>query len=158
MKKIFTFITLAFLLLWGANVYAAWTITATVDKEGRIKDHHMQYEYVYRIKLACTSDASGTDYVMPSNIMGKIRNSWLYMIKTVPGTGGDAPTAAFDLDIEDDNDDHLLDTDANPNGSNKFTPGHATLGIFPIVFDHLSVVIATLGNANTATIYLYFAK
>ncbi|MHC4104604.1 MAG: hypothetical protein ACYSR9_06660 [Planctomycetota bacterium] len=158
MKKISVFLTIVLLLFFGANAYATWTITASIDKEGKIKDHRMQYEYMYRVKLECTSDASGTDYALLGDIMGKIKNSFLYLIKTVPGTGGDAPTGTFDLDIEDDNNDHLLDTDANPNDSNKFTVGHATLGVYPIIFDHVSVVIATLGDANKATIYLYFAK
>jgi hypothetical protein len=158
MKKIFGLITLAILLFWGANSYAAWTITATIDREARIKPHAMQYEYLYRVKLACTSDATLTDYEFPGAIMGKVKNSFLYLIKTVPGTGGDAPTGTFDLDVEDDNNDHLLDTDANSNTATTFTVGSDTLGVFPPIFDHISVVIATLGDTNTATIYLYFAK
>jgi hypothetical protein len=91
-------------------------------------------------------------------IMDMIKGSWLYLIKTVPGTGGDVPTGVFDLDVEDDNNDHLLDTDANSNVANGFVAGNTTLNVFPPIMDEITVVIGTLGDTNTADIYLYFSK
>jgi hypothetical protein len=135
----------------------AWTITETLDKEqydgGKLK--------MFRVKLACTSDANASDHDVGSvnkNIGNVLNCSYLYMVKLVPGTGGDAPGGAFDLDIEDDNNDHILDSDANIHTANSFLPGSQTLGVFPMILDKCSIVCATLGNGNKADFYLYFSK
>jgi hypothetical protein len=125
----------------------AWTITPTIHRIETIK-HQIYGDRLIIVKLACISDAS----------MDMIKGSWLYLIKTVPGTGGDVPTGVFDLDVEDDNNDHLLDTDANSNVANGFVKGNNTLNVFPPIMDEITVVIGTLGDTNTADIYLYFSK
>jgi hypothetical protein len=60
--------------------------------------------------------------------------------------------------VEDENNDHILDTDANSNTANTFTIGSDTLGVYPAIFDGLTVVIATLGNTKKTDVYLYFLK
>jgi hypothetical protein len=145
----------------------SWTITPTIHKIKAIK-HQVLGDMMVVVKLACTSDASAGSITMKStansatdtyrHIMDMIEGSWLYMIKTVPAGGGDAPAGTFDLDVEDDNNDHLLDTDANANDANTFTAGSNTLGVFPPIMDQITVVIATLGNTKKADVYLYFSK
>jgi hypothetical protein len=135
----------------------AWTITETIEKE--------QYTggvlTMFRVKLACISDANASDHDVGSidkNILNAINGSYLYLIKIVPGTGGDAPSGAFDLDIEDSENDHLVDSDANTEAANSFVSGSASLGVFPPIMGTCSLVCATLGAANTADIYLYFTR
>jgi hypothetical protein len=145
----------------------AWTITPTIHRIETIK-HQIYGDRLIIVKLACISDASGGTITMKATsrdktdtyreIMDMIKGSWLYLIKTVPGTGGDVPTGVFDLDVEDDNNDHLLDTDANSNVANGFVKGNNTLNVFPPIMDEITVVIGTLGDTNTADIYLYFSK
>lgn len=135
----------------------AWTIVETVDQE-----HYVNGKpNMLRVKLACTSDGSASDHDVGSvnkNVYNAICGSYLYLIKVVPGTGDDAPSGTFDLDIEDDNDDHLVDSDANASDANTFISGAQTIGLFPMILDKCSVVCATLGNGNKADIYLYFNK
>jgi hypothetical protein len=88
----------------------AWTITETVDA---YKTKTQAGDELIEVKLECISDASGTDTELTAETIRQIKGSWLYQMKVVPGTGDDAPTAAFDIDIEDEADFHILDTDSN---------------------------------------------
>jgi hypothetical protein len=145
----------------------AWTITATMDEVRRIK-HHMAGDTMYVLKLACVSDASGGTITLkstkadPSNsyneLMDQVTGTWLYLMEVVPGAGGDAPTAAFDIDVENKRNSHVLDTDSNSNAATSFTIGSATLGVYPPIMEEITVAIGTLGNLNTADVYLYFLK
>lgn len=141
----------------------AWTITTTID--ARVSICPMVGSKAVVVKLACVSDAnaSGT-YNIKTGTNGldgsfaEILGSTLKYVKFVPGTGDDAPSAAFDFDVEDGNNDHILDTDSNTHTANSFVLGLSTLGEYPRIFNDLSVVIGTLGDANTADIYMYFEK
>lgn len=137
---------------------STWTITSKIDFSEAMK--HNLGEWLFRVKVSLASgdDASASDYDLPANIISEIRGSWLYLIKTVPGTGGAAPSAAFDLDIEDDNDDHILDTNARSETATSWTIGSDTLGVYPPILGTCSVVCADLGDANTTDIYMYFLK
>ncbi len=145
----------------------AWTITPTIHKTQAIK-HEIYGNHLVVLKLACLSDADIGSITMKStkvdrsdsytHIMDRIEGSTLYMMEVVPGTGDDTPSAAFDLDVENERNNHILDTDSNSHISNSFVIGSASLGIFPPIFGQITVVIGTLGNANTADIYLYFWK
>lgn len=140
----------------------AWTITETV-RVSKMKSQ--QGDELIEVKLDCASDANATDYDLSAAAMGAVKGSWLYAVKIVPGTGGDIPDAVFDLDIEDENNIHILDTDANPvapTGGATYHMGSATMGVYPPIGSHsgsqVSVVCATLGNGKDADIYLYFVK
>lgn len=136
----------------------AWTVTETLEDSRMVRNG----EHINVIKLVMTGDGSASDYDLGSASSPANKDYWqgstLYLIKTVPGTGDDQPSGAFDLDLEDADDDHLLDTDANANDSNTFTIGSATLGIFPPIMTTLSVVCADIGSGNKITLYLYFWK
>ena len=88
----------------------AWTITETV-KSYPTNIH--KAEEVVDVVLECISDANATDYDVTAATMQKIRGGYLYEMKVSPGSGADAPSAAFDIDIEDSDDAHILDTDSN---------------------------------------------
>lgn|SRR4030067_1173892 len=142
----------------------AWTITETI-RHFRMKRSGWnlpQAETLVEIKLACTSDAGASDYDIEN--MDQIKGSYLYLCKIVPATGGDIPAAVFDLDIEDENDNHILDTIGNPvapTGGATYHQGSATMGVYPPVGDHVtsqvSLACATLGDGNKADVYLYFS-
>jgi len=138
----------------------AWTITETPSQWFT---QTTQGDRMIKIKLACTSDAGASDYDVTN--IARLRGSLLYLVKIVPGTGGDAPAGAFDLDIEDENNHHILDTDANPaapTGGATYHAGSNTMGVYPPIEDSasakVSLVCATLGDGNKADIYLYFVK
>jgi hypothetical protein len=129
----------------------AWTITETVKHKKMISQAG---DELIIVKLACISDANACDYPITSDIAG----SWLYLVKIVPSAAPNAPTGVFDLDIEDDTDAHILDTDGNSVSATAWHIGSSTVGVFPPIFDTCSVVCATLGDTKRADIYLYFTR
>lgn len=145
----------------------AWTFSVSFYKDVKMKNS-LGGDQMIVLKVACVSDASGGSLTMKSTdldpgneyneYMDRIKGSWLYMIKTVPNLGATQPAGTFDVDVEDQMADHLLDTDANPNDANKISVGSGTLGIYPAILDYVGLVVATLGNTKTADIYLYFLK
>jgi len=145
----------------------AWTITVTHDESVRMK-HFLGGDRMEVVKFACTSDATGGTITLkhrdadPANdyvhIMDVIRGSWLYLFKYVPAAGGSAPAGTADIDVEDKNNDHILDTDANANDATTFVVGSDTLGVYPPIMNEITVVFATLGDTKKADLYLYFLK
>jgi hypothetical protein len=129
----------------------AWTITETSNV---YKMKHQQGDELLVVKLACTSDAGASDHDLTTDVKG----SWLYLVRIVPGTAADVPDAVFDLDIEDETNSHILDTDANPVAGTTFHIGSATVGVFPPVISTCSLVCATLGDGKKADFYLYFTR
>ena len=148
----------------------AWTITPTIsyDEKATIK-HPMYGDQIVVLKLTCVSDASGGTITLRSTaaggtssnypeIMDQIAHSTLYLMEVDPVTPGDAPAAAFDIDIENKRNNHILDTDSNSHTAVSWTVGSDTVGVFPPIFEEITVVIGTLGDGNDAHIYLYFWK
>ena len=129
----------------------AWTIVETVE----VWKGSGPNEEMIEVKLACTSDATGTDYDIVTDL---IKGACLYMVKIVPGTSGDAPGAAFNLDVEDETDAHILDTDSNSTSATTFHAGANTIGAFPVIKGKCSVVIATLATGKKADVYLQFVR
>jgi hypothetical protein len=127
----------------------AWTITETWTA---YPINRVMGEELIVIKLDCTSDANGTDYDIVA--IDKIRGGTLYEMKVIPGSGDDEPSAAWDIDLEDYNDDHILDTDDNAVDATTFHDGSITIGHYPIIEDKLSFVSATLGDGNTCVVYI----
>jgi hypothetical protein len=103
-----------------------------------------------------TGDGNASNYVI-SDFLYEIKGKFLYLMKTVPAAGGDAPSGTFDLDLEDEDDSHILDTDANASDAVAWHEGSATLGRDPMIEDHLSVVAADIGSANIITVKLFFS-
>ena len=148
---------------------AAFTPTVTVDEVKAIK-HEVLGDMMIIVKIACTDTDgdTGASLTMKSTrnsrtdtyraIMDQVEGSWLYMMEVVPGAGGDAPTAAFDIDIENKRNSHILDTDSNSHTATTFVLGSNTLGGFPPIMDQITVEIGALGAANKCDIYLYFSK
>lgn len=108
------------------------------------------------LTLSMTSDANASSYDIVT-YLDRIKGKFLYLMKTVPAGGDDAPSGAFDLDLEDEDASHILDTDANAADAAAWHEGSATLGRDPMIEDFLKVVCATLGNGNIATVKLYFS-
>ena len=136
----------------------AWTITQTIDKLGIMKTP-VDFE-MFKVKLACTSDASGTDTDLSTAVMEMVNNSFLWLVICDPGSGGAAPSADFQLELQNEDDISLFDSGAGGISATVDTvkPGTQSAGMPPPFFDTISLVCGTLGDANTADFYLYFAK
>lgn len=146
---------------------AAFTPTVTVDEVKAIK-HEVLGDKMIIVKFACTDTDgdTGASVTMKSThnsstdtyraIMDIIEGSWLYLMEVVP-TSGNEPAAAFDVDIENKRNSHILDT-TPIHTATSFVSGAETLGVFPPIMDQLTVNIAALGAGNQCDIYLYFSK
>jgi len=146
---------------------AAFTPTVTVDEVKAIK-HEVLGDKMIIVKFACTDTDgdTGASVTMKStansatdtyrHIMDIINGSWLYLMEVVP-TSGNEPAAAFDVDIENKRNSHILDT-TPIHTATSFISGSDTLGVFPPVMDQLTVNIGALGAGNQCDIYLYFSK
>ena len=134
----------------------AWTITQTVDDGCSIKT--AMGEKLIVVKLACVVDGSSSGTVaIESDILRRIRGSWLYLVKLVPGTAD----VDFDFDVLDKNGDAILDTADNTYAATSFITGSETLGVFPPIIHYCGVVMdgaADLTNATTFDAYMYFTK
>ena len=137
-----------------------WSVAETLHESRTVRN--LEHINVVKLVLTAGDDASASDYDLGSASSPINKDYWqgstLYLMKVVPGVTTETPTGTFDIDIEDENDDHLLDTDANANDSNTFISGSDTLGLFPPILKTCSVVMADIGDANTVTLYLYFWK
>ena len=81
------------------------------------------------------------------------------MVKTVPGSGGDAPSGVYQIELEDDEDTPLLTLTGLSTSATEVNPGSASIGVFPMVLDKFSLVVNDqVGNANVITVYLYFTR
>ena len=127
---------------------AVFTPTVTVDEIKAIK-HEVLGDKIIVVKLACLSVSSsdGGTVTMKSTRKDPT-NTYRHIMDTA---------AAFDIDIENKRNSHILDT-TNVHTATSFVSGSATIGLFPPIMDELTVVISTLGDTKTADIYLYFSK
>jgi hypothetical protein len=144
-----------------------WTFTVTEEQDVKMK-HELGGDRMLLVKVAAIGDGSAGTLTMkhrdldPSNsyveIMDKIRGSWLYLVKIIPSATA-APDNTYDLDFEDETNSHILDTDANPISGDTWVVGSNTLGVYPVIFEHLALVFADIGSAADATdVYMYFLK
>lgn len=137
----------------------AWTINFTIDEAYHCNT--VMGDEMIIAKLDCVSDANGTDSdlkTLDADAFSKILGGWLYEMKIVPGTGDGVPTATWDIDIEDSDNGHILDTDDNAVDAITYKDGASTIGHYPIIEKGTSFVSETLGDANTAVVYLKVLK
>lgn len=137
----------------------AWTITQTIDDNGMLT-WEGRFEVIV-VKLACASDASASgDIALEAAIMEMVNNSFLWFVACDPGAGGAAPDAAFQLQLKDKNGLAVYDSGSGgiAEDADTFQPGAKAAGMPPPFFRTVTFVCGTLGNANTADFYLYFAK
>jgi hypothetical protein len=132
----------------------AWTVVETLHDSKLVRNN----EHINCIKLVMTGDGGASDYDLSSTLKDYWQGSVLYLVKIVPGTGDDVPGGTFNLDIEDDTNAHILDTDTNPADATTFKAGSTTISVAPPVMTTLSVVCADIGTGNKITVYLYFWK
>jgi hypothetical protein len=83
-------------------------------------------------------------------------NYYVYLVKTVPGAGGDAPDA-YTVDIKDA-DASVVDIAARSTSAVEYVKGFDTLGVFPVVTGDMTLSVGDLGNSNKTTIYVYFLR
>ena len=137
----------------------AWTtITQTIDD---IQTMTQQSDFeIIKVKLACVSDAGATSTDLSAEVMKFVKNSFLWLVVCDPGAGGDAPTAAVQMQLANEDGINLFDSGAGAvlHTADTIFAGSWHAGMPPPIFDTCTFICETLGAANTADFYLYFAK
>ena len=123
--------------------------------ETKYQDRHVRVA-----KLVCLSDdADGT----LSDTTSLMDGCFLERVAVVPATGADAPSGAFDLTIKTSVAQGAKDilgsqgaslSETTPTDIHPYVGGTpAIVGRFPVYGD-LTIALASMGNANTVTIWL----
>jgi hypothetical protein len=128
--------------------------------QSNVYDPTVPRAIVNRIALAWTSDASGNVSGNPTTtIFGTILK-----VEFVPGTGGSAPTALYDVTLLNLSGLDVLagqGADLSATVANAVCPGvpfkdGTTTGTVPcVVAEILSLVVANAGNLKSGTVVLY---
>lgn len=118
----------------------AGTVTTTEETYGVVK----------MVKFSWTSSAGGAaDATTTEYYSGAVER-----MVTVPGSGGDAPTAAYDVAITDKHGiDVLLGAGANRSATAQDSVLAASLGF--VANTQLTLAVTNAGNAKSGTVYLY---
>ena len=137
----------------------AWTtITQTIDN---IQTMTQQSDFeIIKVKLACVSDAGAASKDLSAEVMKYVKNSFLWLVVCDPGSGGDAPDAAVQMQLANEDGINFFDSGSAGISDTADTVLAGTLhaGMPPPIFGTCTFICETLGNANTADFYLYFAK
>jgi hypothetical protein len=149
--KIVAAALVAFLLLVSSPAFAAWTITETLDKY--TPEYLKIHKGAFRIKLACTSDASSTTYTITNP---DARGAYFYMLETIPD-GSLVPDGVYSVTVTNDLSTTVLTAAGRSTTAKEIAMASTSLGGYPIMFG-TTVTITTLGNTKKAAIYLYFDK
>ena len=115
------------------------------------------------VKLECVSDDSGTDTdlssVLDAMSMQSVLGGWVWGIMSVPGTGDDEPSAAFNVDLQDKHDFSWIDENAVSEAAVSWLSGAgAASGQYPIITKGTAFVCSTLGDGKKADFYIWVLK
>jgi hypothetical protein len=138
-------------VLLATPAFAAWTVTETLDKYA--PEYLKLHQGTFRIKLACTSDASSTTYTITNQ---DALGGYFYMVETIP-SGSLAPDGTYDITVTNDLGTTMLSALARSTTVKQIAMASATLGGYPIMMG-TKITITTLGNTKKTDIYLYYCK
>lgn len=106
--------------------------------------------HVQKIRFDWTSETDGT----ATETTSEIYNGEIIRLVTIPGAGGVAPTAAYDVVVNDEDDtDVLMGAGADRSNSAVEQVLAANLGI--VANDRLSLSITNAGSGKSGTVIVY---
>jgi hypothetical protein len=110
------------------------------------------YGSVKKIKFAWATLSSSSGGVTAATT--KAYNGGLERLVTIPGAGGSAPTASYDITVTDqDSTDALMGAGANRHTANTEQVNAASLGV--VANDTLTINVTNAGSSNAGTAILY---
>ena len=115
------------------------------------------------LTLAWTSDsATGkVEAATSDEITAWLEGKWIMSAKTVPGTGNEAPTAAYDITITDEDGFSIFGTDLNDRSATdaeEALPYVAGTKAPRLITGALTTSVSAAGNSKTGKIILTIAR
>ena len=118
---------------------------------------------MYTLTLAWTSDSEtgAVEAATSDEITAWLEGKWIMSAKTVPGTGNEAPTAAYDITITDEDGFSIFGTDLNDRSATateEALPYVAGTKAPRLITGALTTSVSAAGNSNTGKIILTIAR
>jgi hypothetical protein len=155
MKKLIAVIILA--LIPGLLMAEGAVITEVAKSVGG------SHTGMYTLTLAWTSDSATGEVedTTSDEITAWLEGKWIMSAKTVPGTGGDAPTADYDITITDEDGFSIFSTDLNDRSATateEALPYVAGTKAPRLITGALTTSVSAAGNSKTGKIILTIAR
>jgi len=155
MKKLIAVIILA--LIPGLLMAEGAVITEVAKSIGG------SHTGMYTLTLAWTSDSEtgAVEAATSDEITAWLEGKWIMSAKTVPGTGDDAPTAAYDITITDEDGFSIFSTDLNDRSATateEALPYVAGTKAPRLITGALTTSVSAAGNSKTGKIILTVAR
>lgn len=155
MKKLIAVIILA--LIPGLLMAEGAVITEVAKSIGG------SHTGMYTLTLAWTSDSETgeVEAATSDEITAWLEGKWIMSAKTVPGTGNEAPTAAYDITITDEDGFSIFGTDLNDRNATateEALPYVAGTKAPRLITGALTTSVSSAGNSKTGKIILTIAR
>lgn len=110
---------------------------------------------VTRYAITWTSDGAGA---VSGNLGGLIRRGYIYQVQIVPGAGGVAPSASYDITLLDAYGVNLLVHGSTDAGLNLSATAASAVQLFPAYYHDgtagLELTVANAGASKSGTVIL----
>jgi len=118
---------------------------------------------MYTLTLAWTSDSEtgAVEAATSDEITAWLEGKWIMSAKTVPGTGNEAPTAAYDITITDEDGFSIFGTDLNDRSATateEALPYVAGTKAPRLITGALTTSVSAAGKSKTGKIILTIAR
>lgn len=111
---------------------------------------------VTRYVIAWTSDGSGN---VSGNLGGLIKRGYIFQVEIAPGSGGSAPSAAYDITLLSGYGANILSDGTTDAGADLSATTASTVQIVPPFYHDgvtgLELTVAHAGDTKSGTVILY---